>query len=267
MPACGIQEKTHPTPLCRVNANLTNTDVIRKKAVIRTVAIAFMLVVGGWPEHPVQAAQEHPAQPSSARVEWISTNAIHVRSIDPTTPNDDFADLEPLIAAIGDSRIVVLGEQSHGDEATFLAKGRIIKFLHQKLGFDVLAWEAGLFNCSDMNIALRERALPLEDVMKRGLYPIWAKSPQVRPIFEYARAVVGTPKPLELAGFDHQFSGMGGSGLRWRDAMISFADKADPAILPEPLRQSLINEAARSLAARKPLQRKCTERSIKLVPD
>jgi erythromycin esterase len=180
---------------------------------------------------------------SSSRLEWISRNAIPIRSIDPTSPNDNFDDLEPLLDVIGNSRIVVLGEQSHGDGATFLAKGRIIKFLHQRLGFDVLAWEAGLFNCSDMNDALREPDLPLEEVMKRGLFPIWAKSVQVRPVFEYARAVAGTSKPLELTGFDHQFSGTAGSALRWRDAIISYVDKADAAILPEPVRKSLVNDA------------------------
>jgi len=63
--------------------------------------------------------------------------------------------------AIGNSRIVVLGEESHGDGATFLAKVRLIKFLHQKMGFDVLAWEAGLFNCQEMDAAVRKKVRSL----------------------------------------------------------------------------------------------------------
>lgn len=178
----------------------------------------------------------------SARIEWLSRNATPIQSIDPTIANDDFADLKPLMAAIGNSRIVVLGEQSHGDGATFLAKARLIKFLHQRMGFDVLAWEAGLFNCHDMDSAVRNPAVPLDDAMRRGLYPIWAMSAQVRPVFEYARSVSGTNRPLEMIGFDHQFSGTGG-GTRWRDALIAFIDKADPAILPESLRSSLLNDS------------------------
>jgi erythromycin esterase len=175
------------------------------------------------------------------RIEWLANNATFIRSIDPTNADDDFADLLPLMRAVGDSRLVILGEESHGDGATFLAKGRIIKFLHRKLGFDVLAWEAGLFNCSDMNAGLSDPAIPLELVMQRGLYPIWSRSAQVRPVFEYARSAARTASPLEMIGFDHQFSGLG--GFRWRDTMIAFIDKADPAILPKALRDSLMDGA------------------------
>ncbi len=183
------------------------------------------------------------AQDRSAQIDWLSRNASPIRSIDPTNTDDDFADLKPLMRAIGNSRIVVLGEQSHGDGAAFLAKGRLIKFLHQKMGFDVLAWEAGLFNCQDMDSAVRDSAIPIQDAISRGIYPIWGASAQVRPVFEYARSVARTGRPLEMIGFDHQFSGTGGAGIRWRDAIIAFVDKADEAILPDSLRSSLINDS------------------------
>jgi erythromycin esterase len=183
------------------------------------------------------------AQDRQARIAGLSKAAAPIRSIDPSIVDDDFADLKPLMTAIGSSRIVVLGEESHGDGATFLAKCRLIKFLHQRMSFDVLAWEAGLFNCHDMDAAVRDPAVPLEDAIGRGLYPIWASSAQVRPVFEYARHVALSKRPLEMAGFDHQFSGDGMS--RWRDSMIAFIDKADPAILTGPLRSSLKDDASR----------------------
>lgn len=48
-------------------------------------------------------------------------------------------DLGALDEAIGDSRVVLLGEQSHGDGAAFVAKTQIVEHLHRNLGFDVLA--------------------------------------------------------------------------------------------------------------------------------
>ena len=57
-----------------------------------------------------QAAQAPAAGDQEARVAWLKNHAIPLRSIDPD--DDDFADLEPLRKAIGDARIVQLGEQS-----------------------------------------------------------------------------------------------------------------------------------------------------------
>src|SRR5688572_18743770 len=55
-----------------------------------------------------------------ARIAWLTANAAPIGSIDPSIPDDDFSDLEPIRRAVGNSRVVMLGEQSHGDGATFL---------------------------------------------------------------------------------------------------------------------------------------------------
>src|SRR5207247_514197 len=62
-----------------------------------------------------------------SKVEWLSRNLLSIRTIDPD--DDDFADLTALKKAVGDARIVQLGEQSHGDGATYYAKERLIRFL------------------------------------------------------------------------------------------------------------------------------------------
>src|SRR5687767_15762634 len=146
--------------------------------------MAAVIILCFWCQTPVLPVQRPDGR--SARIVWLSRNSVALHSIDPTVADDPFTDLEPLKAAIGNSRIVVLGEQSHGDGATFLAKGRLIKFLHQRMGFDVLAWEAGLFNAHDMDAAVRDTLVALDQVRGRGLYPIWALSAQIAPVFEYA---------------------------------------------------------------------------------
>ncbi len=66
-------------------------------------------------------------------LDWLKANATPLLN---TTPgNPDFSDLMPLKAAIGDARIVLLGEQSHGDGLIFLIKTRLIEFLHKEIGF------------------------------------------------------------------------------------------------------------------------------------
>src|SRR5690606_14206214 len=84
------------------------------------------------------------AQPPDSLQTWLGAHATPVRSIDGA--DEDFTDLEPLAGAIGAARVVQLGEPSHGAGAAFSAKARLCKFLHQRLGFDVLVWESGLYD-------------------------------------------------------------------------------------------------------------------------
>jgi erythromycin esterase len=55
---------------------------------------------------------------------------------------DPVDDLRPLGQAIGDARIVALGEATHGTTEFNLAKARIIEYLMTRKGFTVLAVEA-----------------------------------------------------------------------------------------------------------------------------
>src|SRR5687767_13577809 len=81
----------------------------------------------------------------TAPAKWLATHSVPVRSIDPD--DDDFSDLQFLKRTIGNARVVQLGDQTHGDGATIYARGRLVRFLHEQMGFDVLAWEGGFFDC------------------------------------------------------------------------------------------------------------------------
>jgi erythromycin esterase len=137
------------------------------------------------------------------RIAWLQANASPLRSIDPA--DADFSDLEPLGSAIGDSRIVMLGEQTHGDGATFEGKCRLVRFLHQRMGFDVLAFESGLYEMRKAWDALRAGedariAAPLSILFA------WSRSREAQPVIDYIGANVRSGRPLEIAGFDCQFS-------------------------------------------------------------
>src|SRR5262249_30230837 len=117
------------------------------------------------------------------RVAWLKKHVVALRSIDPT--DEDFADLEPIRKAIGEARIVFLSEQSHGDGATFHARTRLIKFLHQKCGFDVLAFESGLYDCRKAWELLRGGKMAPREAVSQGVFGIWTGSEQVQPLIEY----------------------------------------------------------------------------------
>lgn len=118
----------------------------------------------------------------------------------------DAAAVDALGKALRGVDVVLLGEPTHGDGAAFDAKVRLIGLLHRHLGFDVLAFEGGLL---DMELAWRRIAAG-EDAVAAGraaLFPVWAKSRQVRPLLEACGASARGPRPLRLAGFDMQLSG------------------------------------------------------------
>jgi erythromycin esterase len=143
-----------------------------------------------------------PADP----VEWLASQAIPVTTVDPA--NRDFSDLQPLRDVFGSSRVVLLGEQSHGDGTVFLAKTRLIEFLHQEMGFDVLAFESGLFDMRKAWEAMASGA-DAREAFSTGVFGIWAGSAEVQPLIAYLGEAARSDRPLELAGFDSQFTASG----------------------------------------------------------
>lgn len=170
-----------------------------------------------------------PRAEDAPKVKWLAKYALPIRSIDPA--DDDFSDLTPLQEIIGDARVVQLGEQSHGDGATFYAKERLIRFLHEKMGFDVLAWESGFFECEEMNRALASDLRPLE-AAQQGIYGHWSRGGLLAPLFEYARSTLKTSRPLRQTGFDIQFWWLGGGGSveAYPRRLFGLFDRLDPEL-------------------------------------
>jgi hypothetical protein len=134
------------------------------------------------------------------QVAWLNENVIEVRSIDPY--DQDFTDLEPLRMALEGVRLVMLGEADHQSGSDFLAKTRLVKFLHQELGFDVLAFEAPLYDMQVASDSLLGGASP-QVAMGLGA-GTWAGAVQMQPLVTYLGEQARGQRPLEVAGFDHQ---------------------------------------------------------------
>ena len=164
---------------------------------ISTVALLIVLLAA------VLAAQG-PASPdlsSDPRVRWLQKEAISVRTVDPA--DEDFRDLQPLKKVIGDAQIVMLGEISHGDGTSFLAKSRLLKFLHQQMNFDVLVFESGFYDMSKAWESIRQGQEPVAAV-QRSMMGVWRRSPQVTSLLNYVGTSAKSLRPLALAGFDMQ---------------------------------------------------------------
>lgn len=75
---------------------------------------------------------------------------VHPFCLGPGEP-DDFQDLFKLGESLGAARVVGLGEATHGTHEFFVAKNRLIRFLVQKLGFSVVAFEANFAEAFAVN--------------------------------------------------------------------------------------------------------------------
>jgi erythromycin esterase len=143
------------------------------------------------------------AQSGDAADEWMRAHAIPVRTVDAL--DEDFSDLTAVGRAIGNARVVQLGEPSHGAGTSFAAKVRLIKFLHQVMGFDVLVWESGFYDLvrTEAGLSKGDDAVA---AAQGGILNIWSASEECRPLFEYAKKSHRGKRPLVMAGFDMQFT-------------------------------------------------------------
>ncbi len=166
---------------------------------MRYVPVILILLCHAQPASPQQIAEG-----TASQIAWLQEHAIPLRTINPEDTN--FVDLQPVADVLEKVRVVLLGEQSHGDGATFVAKHRFVRFLHQELGYRVLAFETNAEGLRTVDTGLHGDA-PIATVAE-PLYGIWGESEYVRPLLRYARETKSTTSPLTLAGFDIQVQTM-----------------------------------------------------------
>jgi erythromycin esterase len=143
---------------------------------------------------------------SQANMErYVKDSVVQVRSIDPG--DTLFSDLDLLGKAIGDSKIVMLGEQDHGDSRTFLAKCRIIKYLHEKLGFNVLAFESDFYALNKVWDSISLNPSQVESTIMNNIFKVWTLCEQFKPVIKYLTDQYQGNNRLQLTGFDNQMVG------------------------------------------------------------
>lgn len=137
--------------------------------------------------------------------EYVNTHIKPIQGIDTSIQNYD--DLKTIGDAIGESRIVMLGEQDHGDAPTFLAKTRLVKYLHEKKGFNILAFESDIYGLTQGWKELSKQSPSIDSFIKKNIFSIWARCDACTDLFyTYIPQTYKTSQPLILSGFDNQLT-------------------------------------------------------------
>ncbi len=134
--------------------------------------------------------------------DWIKVNVDLLRSL---TYDGDFSDLQFLKPLLEGRSVIQLGESGHGVREFNRVKVRLIKFLHQQMEFDVIAFESSIFNCYQADTTNNTSA---EAKMKAAIYQVWHTDALVE-LFQYIIESRQTANPLILAGFDMKSSALG----------------------------------------------------------
>lgn len=162
-----------------------------------------------------------PKPAPAAVVDWIKSNALALKTAE---PGQGYEDLWALKKSIGNSRVVALGESTHGTREIFRMKHRFLEFLVQEMGFTVFAMESPWPEALVINdYVLHGKGDPAKALSE--LYLVW-DTEEVLSLIEWMRSYNADPahkQKVKFYGIDVQGS-MG--AVKY---LVSYLKKTAPA--------------------------------------
>lgn len=118
----------------------------------------------------------------------------------------DSADLEPLMRRIGDARVVLLGEATHGTSEFYRMRARISRELIEKKAFAFVAIEGDWPDAARIDHYVRHAQYPPSEWTAFARFPVWMwRNREVREFVDWLRArnaLLGAGKRVAFHGLD-----------------------------------------------------------------
>ncbi len=155
-----------------------------------------------------------------------SQKKIQEYTFDPEKPN-----LEFLKKLTDGRKIIAIGESSrtHGD--LMALKTKMIQYLHEKLGYDLLIMEAGY---GDVGISYFNVDESTAKQLRNSTVIPLMQSEQIAPLFDYIKKTSNSENPLILAGNDPQRS-----GLAFEYRLMKLIMHLEPRIIQDSIKNGL----------------------------
>lgn len=140
-------------------------------------------------------------EPTIEELSWLKQQIHPLKTYQPKT-NDD--DLKILSQLIGNSKVVALGETTHGSSEIFKMKHRIIKYLVNNEGFDIFSSEASMPEAYKLNNYIIDGIGNPKELLKDLKYFIWSTQ-EVLDMVEWMKDKNKSSKKIHFTGFDMNF--------------------------------------------------------------
>jgi erythromycin esterase len=105
---------------------------------------------------------------------------------------------EYIVPNISDKRMVLLGEFTHGAKEIFQVRNELIRFLHEKQGFNTILFESGIGELAAVDITRKQLNATQ---MTLGLFGAW-RNTATKDLMDYAKI-----NNMAVSGFDVQRTG------------------------------------------------------------
>ena len=196
---------------------------------LRTLALAVVASCaacggGGGGSNPVPVASPDPAVAAA-----VAANSTPLAAIDPSAATSD-ADLAAFGAAVGDRRIVLLTEATHGDGATFELKTRLVKYLHESKGFDVLFIESGMYDVARMQQRVAAGGDSISAQAPGRIFYMYSRTDAGQLVLKYVDSTRATATPLALWGHDVPMDGADSTQFLLPDLQAFLAARSSPSL-------------------------------------